>query len=176
MIKAVVEKWRRRKSLVSKMAGKTGKRWGTKCVMSACCPLGNMMRRGEGRLAVGSERSFTRCGEMTFTWLPSSKSTGTGWSEMRAVDVRRCLRWRQGGSDLGGERGSGDECGEGEGGVRDAEDVPVILFCREVSGTRWILPANENPLVGFGQCRLGRLGCHIEIDHTRRCRMRVTRR
>ena len=77
---------------------------------------------------------------------------------------------------MGGEAGSGNECGEGGEGITEAEDVLVILFCREVSGTRWILPANENPLVGLDQCRLGRLGCYIGIDHTQRCRKRVTRR
>ena len=59
------------------------------------------------------------------------------------------------------------------GGITELEDVPVILFCREVRGTRWILPASENPLVGLDQCRLGRLGCHIEMGHNQRCRKKV---
>ena len=65
-----------------------------------------------------------------------SKSTGTGWSEICAIEVRRCLRWRQGGSDLAEEAGGGDGGGDEVGGVTELEDVPVILFCREVSGIR----------------------------------------
>ena len=51
--------------------------------------------------------------------------------------------------------------------------VPVRLFCREVRDMRWILPASETPLVGWDQCRLGRLGCHIGMDHSRRCRKKA---
>ena len=41
---------------------------------------------------VGRESCFTICGEITLTWLPSSKSTGTGWFEIRAIEVSKCLR------------------------------------------------------------------------------------
>ena len=51
--------------------------------------------------------------------------------------------------------------------------MPVRLFCREVRGTRWILPASENPLVGWDQCRLGRRGCHIGMGHSQRCRKKA---
>ena len=50
------------------------------------------MRRGEGKSDVGSESCFMSCGEIIFTWLPSSKRMGTGWSQIRIVEVRRCLR------------------------------------------------------------------------------------
>ena len=56
------------------------------------------------------------------------------------------------------------------------EDVPVRLFFREVRGTRWILPASKNPLVGLDQCRLGRLGCHIGMDRSQRCCKKVSLR
>ena len=47
------------------------------------------------------------------------------------------------------------------------------LFCREVRGTRWILPASENPLVGLDRCRLGSLSYRIEMDHSQRCRRKA---
>ena len=84
---------------------------------------------------------------------------------MRAVEVRRCLRCRQGGSDFVNEAdGGGEDCGDVEGST-ELEDVLVMLFCREVRGTRWILPANENLLVGLDRCQLGRPGYHTEMDH-----------
>ena len=47
--------------------------------------------------------------------------------------------------------GGEEDCGD-VGGITELEGVLVILFCREVRGMRWILPASENPLVGLDQC------------------------
>ena len=51
--------------------------------------------------------------------------------------------------------------------------MPVRLFCREVRGTRWILPASKNPLVGLDRCRLGHRSCRIEMDHNQKCHRKV---
>ena len=59
------------------------------------------------------------------------------------------------------------------GGSMELEDVPVILFCREVRSTRWILPASENPLVGWDQYQLGHLSYHIEMGHNQIYHKRV---
>ena len=52
--------------------------------------------------------------------------------------------------------------------------VPVRLFCREVRGTRWILPASENPLVDWDQCRMEHLDCHIGMNRSQRCRKKAS--
>ena len=47
--------------------GKVGRREGTNSVISICWPLGNIMRRGEGKRDVWSESCFTTCGEIMLT-------------------------------------------------------------------------------------------------------------
>ena len=65
--------------------------------------------------------------------------------------------------------------GDGEGIVVFA-GVPIRLFCREVKGTRCILPANENPLVDWDQCRMGHLEYHIGMNRIQRCHKKASLR
>ena len=79
--------------------------------------------------------------EIVFTWLPLSKRIGTALFSMRAIEVSNAFEVRNstGGATNGyALRGSVLSC--------DIEPYCCCCCC-EVSGTNWILPAMENPVV-----------------------------
>ena len=78
---------------------------------------------------------------MVFTWLPPSKRTGTALFSMRAIEVSNAFEVRnsiEGATNSYTLRGSVLSC--------DMEPY-CYCCCYEVSGTNWILPAMENPVV-----------------------------
>ena len=134
-------KCNRMNSLFGWRAGNVMTKRSMECVISVDCPFGNKMRRCCVNGFVCRLNFWAMVAEMIFTWLYPSKRIGTALFSMRAIEVNSALEVR---NSIGGATNGYVLRGI----VLTCNMEPHCYCCyREVSGTNWILPAVENPVV-----------------------------